>query len=96
MGLAAQAFNHKLLGFFLLMLQLGGPEYHNNIICHARDLFQVCSSVRLPGAVSPQLLHNASLRITLLTVPEVVDAENLVTSSLLFLLDPSSIAKMQS
>ena len=41
------------------------------------------------------VLHNASLRI-ILTVPEVVGTENWVTSNLPFLLDPSSIAKMQS
>ena len=49
----------------------------------------------LPGAVSPDVLHNAFLRITL-TVPEVVGTENWVTFNLPFLLDPSSIAKMQS
>ena len=31
--------------------------------------------LRLPGAVSPDVLRNASLRITL-TVPEVVGTEN--------------------
>ena len=49
--------------------------------------------LRLPGAVSPDMLHFASLRITL-TVPEVVGTENLFTSNLPFLIDPSSIAKM--
>ena len=51
--------------------------------------------LRLPGAVSPDVLHFASLPITL-TVQEVVGTENWVTSNLPFLLDPSSIAKMQS
>ena len=49
--------------------------------------------LRLPGAVSPGVLHFASLRITL---TEVVDTENRVISNLPFLLDLSSIAKMQS
>ena len=51
--------------------------------------------LRLPGAVSPDVLHNVSLRIAL-TVSEVVGTENRVTSNLPFLLDPSSIAAMQS
>ena len=51
--------------------------------------------LRLPGAFSPDVLLNASLQITL-TVSEVVGTENRVTSSLPFLIDPSSIAKMQS
>ena len=50
--------------------------------------------VRLPGAVSPDAMYNASLRITL-TVPEVVGIQNWVTSNLPFLLDSSIIAKMQ-
>ena len=49
----------------------------------------------MPGAVSPDVLHFASIRLTL-TVPEVVGTEVRVTSNLPFLLDPSSIAKMQS
>ena len=36
--------------------------------------------LRLPDAVSLDLLHNASLLITL-TVPEVVNTENWVTST---------------
>ena len=51
--------------------------------------------LRLPGAVNLDALHNVSLRITL-TVSEVVDTENWVTSNLPFLLDPSSITKMRS
>ena len=51
--------------------------------------------LRLSGAVSPGVLHNAFLRITL-TVPEVVDTENGVTSNLPFFFDPGSIAKIQS
>ena len=44
---------------------------------------RLCSShigqvLQLPGAVSPDVLHIASLQITL-TVPEVVDTENRVT-----------------
>ena len=48
-----------------------------------------------PGAVSPDVLHFASLRITL-TVSVVVGTENWVVSNLPFLLDPSSLAKMPS
>ena len=51
--------------------------------------------LRLPGAVSPNVLHNASLRITL-TAPEVVDTGNRATPNLPFLFNPNSIAKMQS
>ena len=47
----------------------------------------------LPGAVSPDMLHNASFRTTL-TITEVVDTENGVTI-LPFLLDTSSVVKMQ-
>ena len=50
---------------------------------------------RLPGAVSLDVLRVTSLRITL-TFSEVVDSENGAASSLPFMLDPSSIAKMQS
>ena len=45
--------------------------------------------------LDPDVLHNASLWITL-KVPEVVGTENWVTSNILFLLDPSSIAKLLS
>ena len=50
---------------------------------------------RLPGAANPEVLEYASFQITL-TVSEAVDTENWVTSSLLFLLDPSNIAKSQT
>ena len=72
--------------------------YHNNIVFMLKIhlcLSHIGQVLRLPGAVSPAVLHNASLRITL-TVPEVVGTKNWVTSNLLFLLDPSSITKMQS
>ena len=49
----------------------------------------------LPGAVRSDMLHNASLRITL-TVPNVVGTENRVTSNLTFLLNTSSIARIQT
>ena len=65
--------------------------YHNNIV-GALIIEQV---LRLPGAVSLNVLHNAFLRITL-TVPEVVGTEDHVTSNLQFLLDPGSITKMQA
>ena len=47
--------------------------------------------LRLPGAVSSDMLHFASLLITL-TVPDVVGTQSCVTSNLLFLLDLCSIA----
>ena len=47
------------------------------------------------GAVRPDVLHFASLWITL-TVPEGVGTENWAISNLPFLLNPSSIARMQS
>ena len=49
----------------------------------------------LPDAASQDVFHNAFNHITQI-VPEVVGTENQVTSNLPFLLDPSSIAKMQS
>ena len=72
--------------------------YHNNILNTLK--IHSCSShigqvFRLPVAGSTDLLHKAALQITL-TALEVVDTENWVTSNLPFLLDPSSIAKMQS
>ena len=70
--------------------------YHNNIVGASKVPFGpslVEQMLRLPGGVSPVRLHNASLRMTL-TVPEMVGAENQVTSRLPFLLDPRSIAKM--
>ena len=72
--------------------------YRNNIVGALK--VPLCPSLikqmlRLPGGVSPVGLHNASLQITL-SVPEMVDAETEVTSSLPFLLDPKSIAKMRS
>ena len=72
--------------------------YHNNIM--GTLMIHLCLShigqvLRLPGAVSLYLLHNASLQITP-TVPEVVGIENRVTSNLPFLLDSNIIAKMRS
>ena len=69
------------------------PQYHHG---HVKDPpLPFTHWERLPGAVNPEVLHNASLLITLI-VPEVVGTENWVTSNLPFLLDASSIAKMQS
>ena len=87
-----QASNPKIPESF------GDPVYHNNIVDTLK--IYLCPShighvLRLPGAVNPDVLRFASLRITL-TVPEVVGIENGVTSNLPSLLDPSSIAKMQS
>ena len=71
------------------------PQYHRGHVKDPPLSLTHGQVLRQPGAVSLDVLHNASLRITL-TVPEVVGTENRVTSSLLFLIDPSSIAKMQS
>ena len=93
-----QVFNPKIAGSFESRHKLGGPVYYNNIMGMLK--IHPCPShigqvLRLPGAVSPEVLHFTSLRITL-TVPEVVGTENRVTSSLPFLLNPSSIARTQS
>ena len=51
--------------------KLGGPAYQNTIV-GALNIRRYFSHIgwRLPGAVSPDVLHNAPLRIAL-TVPEV-------------------------
>ena len=72
--------------------------YHNNVMGTLKILFcpsHIGQVLRLPGAVSPDVQHFASLRITL-TVPEVVVIENRVNSKLSILLGPNSITKMQS
>ena len=93
-----QAFNPKISGSFELRPRLEGLVYHNNIVGTLQ--IHLClphtgQMLRLPGAVNPDVLHFASLLITL-TVPKVIGTENRVTSNLPFLPDPSSIAKMQS
>ena len=93
-----QSFNPNNPGSFRSRLKLEGFVYHNNIV--GTLMVHLCPShigqvLRLPGAVSLNVLHIASLRIKM-TVLEVVDTENWVTSSLPFLLDLSIIAKMQS
>ena len=90
----------KSVGILLFGLRpkLGGPVYRNNILGTLKKhlcLPHIGHLLRLPGAVSPDVLHFASLRITL-TVPEVVGTENWATSILPLLVDPSSITKMQS
>ena len=71
--------------------KLGGPVYHNNIVGTLR--IHLCPShigyvLRLPGAVSPDVL-------LFVCIPP--DYKWVTSSSNLpFLLDPSSIAKMQS
>ena len=66
--------------------------YHNDTVgtfkihlCH----LHIGQVLRLPGAVSLDVLRFASLRIT-----EVVGTEKWITCNLPFLLDPTSIAKM--
>ena len=93
-----QAFNRRIAGSYGSRPKLGGPVYHNNIAGTLK--IHLCPShighvLMLPGAVSPDVLLFASLRITL-TVAEVVGTEKWVTSNLPFLLNSSSIAKMQS
>ena len=92
-----QAFNPKIAESFGSRPKIGGSVYHNNIIGTLKTL--LCPSpigqvLKLPGAVSPDVLRFVPLWITL-TVPEVVGTENWATSILTFLLDPSSITKMQ-
>ena len=93
-----QAFNPKIAGSFVSRPKHGGPVYRNNIVDTLK--IHLCPShigqaCRLPGAVSSDVLRFASLWI-ILTVAEMVSIENWVNSNLPFLLDPSSIAKMQS
>ena len=71
-----------------LRRRFGGPVYH---LC----LLHIGQVLRLLGAVSPNLLHISSLWSTP-TVPKVVGTKDQATSNLSLLLDPSSIAKMQS
>ena len=73
-----QAFNFKNSKSLGLRPKLGGLLYHNNIVGTLN--IHLCPShigqvLRLPGAVSPDMLHNASLRITL-TIPEMAGTEN--------------------
>ena len=88
----------ELLDLSDLDLNLGGPVYHNKILntlnIHSCSL-RIGKVFRLPVAVSLDVLHKAALQITL-TALEVVDIENRVTSNQPFLLNLSSIAKMQS
>ena len=69
--------------------------YRNNIMGTLKiNLYHslIGQVLRLPGVVSLDVLRNASLQIKL-TVSEVVDTDNRVTSSPPFLIDPSSIIK---
>ena len=69
-----QASNPKIAESFGSVSKLGGLMYHNIIVGTLK--IQLCplhigQVLRLPGAVSPYVLHNAFFRTTL-TVPEVV------------------------
>ena len=93
-----QAYTPRIAGSFGPRPKIGGPMYHNNIVGMLK--IHLCPShigqvLRVSGAVSPDVLFFASLMITL-TVPEVVDTEKWVTSNLPFLLNSSSMVKMQS
>ena len=72
--------------------------YHN-IIMGKLKIHHFASHIRqvlrLSGAANPEVLRFKSLQITL-TAAEVAGTENGSTFNLPFLLDPSSIAKMQS
>ena len=79
------------------MLDLSDQDVNNNVIGSLTT--HLCPShigqvLRLPGAVSLDKFYNAFLPITL-TVPEVVGTENGVSSNLPFLLNSTSMAKMQ-
>ena len=59
-----QAFNAEIVGSFEPRPRLGGLLYRNNIVGTLKIL--LCRShigqvLRLPGAVSPDVLHHASL-----------------------------------
>ena len=86
-----QAFNPKISVSIGSISKLGGLVYHNNFVgtfkIHLCPLHNG-QVLRLPGAVSSEVLHNASFWMTL-TVPKVAGTE--VPANLPFLLDPSSI-----
>ena len=93
-----QAFNFKIAGSFGLRPRLGGLVYHNNIVCMLK--IHLCPShighvLRLPGAVR-WMCFALCIPPDTLTAPEVIGYENRVIFNLPFLLDPSSIIKMQS
>ena len=71
--------------------------YQKNIVdtLNPRLPFTHWASVKTACSVCPDVLCNASLRITL-SVPEVLDIENQVLFNKPSLFDPSSIPKMQS
>ena len=79
--------NPNIAGSFRSKPKLGGPMYHNDIVGTLRiEIFishtlGKCVSM-LPGVVSPNVLHNASIQFTL-TVEEVVGTKNQVTLCLL-------------
>ena len=78
-----------------LKLKAHVPQYCCGHFKIHRCLLHICQVLRLPGAVSPDVLHIAFLQVTL-TVPETVDRKNRVPSSLPILLDSNSNAKIQS
>ena len=72
--------------------------YHNNNVGKLK--IHLCPTLNgqvltLPGAASQDVFHNAFHHITQI-VPEVVGTENQVISNLSFLLNQSSVTKMQS
>ena len=81
-----QASNPKMTGSFGSRHKLGGPIKNSPLF------FTHLASVRAAQCYQPVCVAQW---ITL-TVPEVAGTENRVTSNLPFLLDPTSIAKMQS
>ena len=84
-----QAFNPKNAGPFRSRPKLGGPVYYNNIMGTLKIHFcpsHIGQVLRLPGAVSLDVLRFAFFRITL-KVPEVVNTKNWVTFNLPILLD---------
>ena len=84
-----KAFSFKISGSFGPRPNLESLGYHKNIMCmlkiypHPLHIGQV---LRLPVAVSPDMLHNALFCITLV-VSEMVGIESQVTYNLPFSLE---------
>ena len=85
----SESFDQRHIITYHLCQYIRGPVSHNN------GTLKIHLCLRLPGAVSMDVLHFAFLRVTQ-TAPEVTGTENLVTSNLPFLLDSSGMAKMLS
>ena len=81
-----KVFNPKTVDLFRSIPKHGDSLYHNNIVSTFKIHFcalHIGQVLKLGGTVNPDVLHNAFLQITL-TVPQVVNTENGVTSKLPF------------